>query len=114
MIPQRYVRLLIACLAGLLVLYGIRHPPTALARNAQTGGRSDVVDRWEDLAKILSILESKMGGERLPEKARRKLLELDDAQIKLIASLAERIATAGQTPGADIAFLLIAALLVLS
>ena len=114
MTRKRYVKLFVACLAGLLVLFETWQPPVVLARAARSGGWLDVVTRREDLAKIVSVLESKMEGRKLPEKARRKLLDLDDAQIRLMVSLAERIAAAGQTPGADIAFLLIAALLVLS
>jgi len=72
-----------------------------------------VVNRKADMAKILSVLENKMGGQKLPEKAMDKLFTLSDGQIRLIASLAERIANDGHTGGADIAFLLITALIIL-
>ena len=72
------------------------------------------VNRRADLHKILSVLEMKMGGDPLPGKVKDKLSTLTDGQIRLIASLSGRIADDGHTPGADIAFLLIAALIIFS
>jgi hypothetical protein len=90
---------------------------TALA--AITGPRVQnpsprVVTRWADLGRILAVLEIKMGGHTLPAKVKDKLSTLTDGQIRLIASLSDRIADEGHTPSADIAFLLIAALIILS
>jgi len=72
------------------------------------------VNRKADLSKILSVLEIKMGAHTLPGKVKDKLSTLTDGQIRLIASLSDRIADEGHTPSADIAFLLIAALIILS
>ena len=63
---------------------------------------------------ILKVLENKMGNQKIPQKALDKLLSLSDEQIGLIASLSERIADNTRDVGADVAFLLITALLVWS
>ena len=55
-----------------------------------------------------------MGDQKMPQKALDKLLSLNDEQIGLIASLSERIEDHTRTVGADVAFLLITALLVWS
>jgi hypothetical protein len=71
-------------------------------------------DRGEEISMILKVLENKMGNQKIPQKALDKLLRLSDEQISLIASLSERIADNTRTVGADVAFLLITALLVWS
>ena len=63
---------------------------------------------------ILKVLESKMGNQKIPQKALDKLVGLSDEQFGLISSLSERIADNTQTVGADVAFLLITAILVWS
>ena len=67
-----------------------------------------------DTLKILSVLENKMRDRKLLEKVRDKLNTLDDRQTRLIASLSDRIAYEEKTAGADIAFLLITVLIILS
>ncbi len=66
------------------------------------------------MAKILPVLESKISDQKLLEKAKEKLAAMGDAEIRLIASLCERISGDRGTPDADIAFLLVTALIVLS
>ena len=68
----------------------------------------------EETFKILSVLENKMGDQKLLEKAKGKVFILSDRQISLISSLSERIVSDGHTTGADFAFLLIMVLIVLS
>ena len=90
---------------------------TALAAVASPGVQTPTVravNRRAELHKILSVLEMKMGDDTLPGKVKGKLLTLTDGQIRLIASLSGRIADDGHTPSADIAFLLIAALIIFS
>jgi hypothetical protein len=70
--------------------------------------------RGEDISMILKVLESKMGNQKIPQKALDKLVSLSDEQFGLISSLSERIADNTQTVGADVAFLLITAILVWS
>ena len=67
----------------------------------------------KDQLKILSLLKQKTGDQQLLEKAREKLLSLDEKQTRLITSLSERIKD-GQTAGDDVAYLLIAVLIILS
>jgi len=92
---------------------------SSVALAARTGPRfqnpsTRVVNRRADLGRILAVLELKMEGHTLPGKVKDKLSTLTDGQIRLIASLSDRIADEGHTPSADIAFLLIAALIILS
>lgn len=68
----------------------------------------------EDPYKILEVLEKKMGGEKMSQKARDKLFTLSGDQTRLILSLCERISDDGRSAGADIAYLLIIALILLS
>ncbi len=64
------------------------------------------------MVKILSVLESKLGGYQLPEKAKNKLSILSDEQFIQIASLCDRIANTDAVTG-NLALLLIAALIIL-
>ncbi len=70
--------------------------------------------RGEEISMILKVLEHKMGNQKIPQKALNKLLSLNEEQIGLIASLSQRIADNTQTVGADVAFLMITAILVWS
>ena len=70
--------------------------------------------RGEEISKILKVLENKMGNQKITPKTLDKLHSLSDEQIGLIATLSERIADNSQTVAADVAFLLITALLVWS
>lgn len=71
------------------------------------------LDRGRAVANILSALEITLEGRRLPERAREKLLALEDGQFRVIASLAERAGSAPDTAGAKLALLLITALIIL-
>ncbi len=55
-----------------------------------------------------------MPSHKLSEKARAKLLTLSDRQVRIAASLAERIAEDGHTAVAETAFLLLTVLIILS
>ncbi len=67
----------------------------------------------EDPHKVLDILEKKMGGKKLPPKVQEKLFNLSGNQTHLILSLCERISDDGGSPGADIAYLLVIALILI-
>ena len=71
------------------------------------------IHRQAIVADIRSILDAKLGSADVSTKVQDKLQTLDDRQLRLMASLAERIAAEGNTPGADIALLLLTALVVL-
>jgi len=80
---------------------GDPHPYTFLTREA-------------DMSKIFSVLENRVGNQKLIEKAKDRLFTFSDAQTRLMADLADRITHQGNTAGGDIAFLLITALIILS
>lgn len=73
-----------------------------------------VINREAEMSKILSVLENRIGSQKMIEKAKDRLFTFSDAQTQLMASLADRIANKGNTAGGDIAFLLITALIILS
>lgn len=67
-----------------------------------------------DRARIISVLESRIGNHRLPEHAREKLAAMHEGELRLVATLCDRIATANDRAGTDLALLLATALIVLS
>ena len=74
-------------------------------------------DQKGDISKVLSALGKRTADSSLLKKAEEKLLTLSRTRAHLIASLADRMAEAGganKTVGNDIAFLLIAALIIVS
>jgi hypothetical protein len=81
--------------------YGNYHRDTGIGRKAET-------------EVILSVLEDRIDDPRLLAKTKEKLSILTGEKIHLIASLCNRISADGQTAGADIAFSLVTALIVLS
>jgi hypothetical protein len=62
------------------------------------------------LEKIITVLEGRIRNHTLSEKARNKLAAMNGEELKLVASLCDRMSGAG----ADVAFLLAAALIVLT
>jgi hypothetical protein len=66
-----------------------------------------------DVSKILSVFENRIEDQELLKRTKDKLLTLDQKQIRLIASLSDRVAKEGNTTGSDIAFLLMTALITL-
>ncbi len=67
-----------------------------------------------DVARIVSILEGRIGSHRLPEQAKEKLGRMPEKDLRLVASLCNRLAYAHDRAGTDIALLLAAVLIVLS
>ncbi len=74
----------------------------------------DRMHRETDVLKILSVLEKRTGDQRLLEKARGKLVTLKRSELDLIASLSEQMIKEGKRPGADLVFLLMTALIILT
>jgi hypothetical protein len=68
----------------------------------------------EDSYKIIEVLEKKMDGKKLSHKAREKLFTLPQDQTHLIISLCERISPDEHSAGADFAYLLVVALILVS
>lgn len=64
--------------------------------------------------RILWVLENRMQGHLPQEKAKGKLSKLSSEQIRLLDSLAVRVMKNDRTAAADIAFLLITALIISS
>lgn len=67
-----------------------------------------------DSARIISVLEREIGSRRLPAQAKEKLATMREEDYRLVAALCDRIETANDRAGADLALLLAAALIVLS
>jgi hypothetical protein len=68
----------------------------------------------DTISKILSVLEIRNSDRKILDKAAEKLLAMNRRDIQLISSLCDRISADGGTAGADIAFSLITAMIVLS
>ena len=67
-----------------------------------------------DVSLMISILESRIGSNRIPAHAREKLAAMDEKEFQLVKALCGRISRSGDSPGTDLALLLAAALIVLS
>jgi len=102
---------------GLALVQGfIFLPSTTIAASGKKISDSDsryVLRFSTDVSKILLVLEDRIEDQQLLEKTKDKLLTLDQRQIRLIASLSDRVAKEGNTTGSDIAFLLMTALITL-
>ncbi len=68
----------------------------------------------DTVAKIVSVLEIRSSDRKILDKAAEKLSVMNKRDIQLISSLCDRISVGGDTAGADIAFSLITAMIVLS
>src|SRR5512139_325279 len=104
---KRFVKTVAVGLA--LVQWFIFLPRSSIAaggRNASDPGARYVIGFSADLSNILSVFENRIEDQKLLERTKDKLLTLDQRQLRLIASLSERVAKEGNTAGSDIAFLL--------
>ena len=112
--PKRFVK---TVATGLVLLqWFIFLPSTTIAasgKNAFDSHARDVMGFSADVSKILSVFENRIEDQQLLERTKDKLLTLDQRQLRLIASLSERVANEGNTAGSDIAFLLMTALITL-
>lgn len=91
-------------------------PTAATAKSGKTVPESDppyALSSSAEVSKILWVLENKIEDRRLLERTKDKLLTLDGGQIRLIASLSDRVANGGDTTASNIAFLLMTALIAL-
>ncbi len=85
-----------------------------IRRSAVEEEKKDRMHRETDVLKILSVLEERIGDQRLLEKAKGKLVTLGRSDLDLIASLSEQMIKEGKRPGVDLAFLLVTALIILA
>ena len=88
---------------------GVNIIPVSLHHERQSRMGND-----RDLNKIIKILESRVRNHHLPGKAIQKLVDMKDDDIRLVSSLCDRISDAGDAAGADLAFVLATALIVIS
>jgi hypothetical protein len=70
--------------------------------------------RERKLENIVGVLESRIRNRRLPVKVLHKLSLMSYADFQLVSSLCDRMAKEGDSTGADIAFFLVTALIVVS
>jgi len=111
---KRFVKTVATGLA--LVQWLIFLPSTTIAASGKNASDSDapyVLSFSTDVYKILSVFENRIEDQQLLERTKDKLLTLDQRQIRLIASLSDRVAKEKNTTGSDIAFLLMTALITL-
>lgn len=86
----------------------INQPADALTvRSAEIGHRAMV-------AKIISVLAIRSTDGKALEKATEKLAAMKDSDLRLLSSLCGRIAADRGTAGADLAFSLVTAMIVLA
>lgn len=113
---NKFSSLLIALIFILsVVIVSFPRPSLAVARlDSPKASNHYLVNRKDDISKILSVLEKKTGDQKLGEKAKDKLPILSGEEIRLISSLCERISQDSYSAGADIAFLLITTLIIFS
>ncbi len=81
---------------------------------AGTEGNHFVKSSKDSRERILAVLETKITDAKVIEKASDKLRSLDERELGLMKSLCDRIAADSGSAGADIAFSLMSAMLVLS
>src|SRR5512144_3013047 len=106
--------LLFIMLAGALVMEGVSaaalpakvrplpaHVPTILTTRVHY-----------DVDGIIRVLEQRIGSHRLPEEAKKKLERMPEKDLRLVALLCERLETADNRAGSDLALLLAAVLIV--
>jgi len=84
------------------------NPPVA----SHAGGSADSTETSR--SKILSVLETRTADEKVVAKAAEKLLTLHGRKLRLMASLCDRIEADEGSAGADIAFSIVMALIILS
>ena len=76
--------------------------------------RLSLHERRTDMFKVLSVLEKRINDKDLIEKVRHKLPELSEKRLKIIASLSDRMEGSRRDPKNNVAFLLIATLIIFS
>ena len=83
------------------------------ARGVSNSGTAEIADKTA-ISKIMSVLANRSPGGKALGKAAEKLSAMSNRDLRLISSLCDRISADGGTAGADIAFSLMTAMIVLS
>lgn len=76
--------------------------------------RFSLIEKRTDMFKVLSVLEKRISDSVLLDKVRHKLPELSQERLSMISSLSERMEGSRRKPENDVAFLLIATLIIFS
>ncbi len=95
------------------VVFGDQPAPVTAPAHTDSIGYTEIAGK-DRIAKIVSVLETRRSDRKVIEKAEEKLLTLDEGKLRLMSSLCDRIAGNLDSPGADIAFSLVTAMIVLS
>lgn len=88
---------------------GLSGPAASVSLRAE-----QAVYHHTELRKVLSVVEHRTKNEKVREKMRDKLSAMSDRQLRLAASLCERIAHDDNSARSEIAFSIVTALIVLS
>ena len=110
-------RILKACSLLLLLVTPVWSSPrtTREAEIRQFENRYSHVRSRMEISRTLSFLKGRLENQpSLLEKITKKLSNLNEEQAHLIVSLCDRVNEAGETAGADAAFLLVTVLLIVS
>jgi hypothetical protein len=113
---NRSIQTILICFLSLFFIFFLWNPE-ALAKTDKKWSVDDEyqqIHRETDVMKIMSVLEKRVGDQKLLEKAKEKLSTLRGPEFSLITSLSEQITKEGDRPGVDIAFLLLTALIIFS
>ncbi|NJD57342.1 MAG: hypothetical protein FIA94_13205 [Nitrospirae bacterium] len=95
-------------------------PGNAGSRDVSEGGsvpaqrQYSLLEKRADMFRVLSVLETRIGDSVLLGKVKHKLPELSEKRLKMISSLSDRMEGSKQEPGNNVAFLLIATLIIFS
>jgi hypothetical protein len=86
----------------------VRMPPRA--RETRLSHEGDV----RDVSGIIAVLESRIKNHHVPERVKAKLAAMNDEEIRIISLLCDRMSGTGDKAGADFAFFLLTAVIVMS
>lgn len=101
------VALCILSIGGASATFGYQHAGEIKSGDTEIAG-------GESISKILSLLETRGSDKKVLHKAAEKLLTLPEHQLRMMSSLCDRISGHDDTAGANIAFSLISAMIILS
>jgi len=76
--------------------------------------RYSLIDRSSEMFLVLSVVEKRVGNEKLLKRIRDKLPELSDDRLQMIASFSEKIDADDHSVQTDIAFLILTTLIIFS
>lgn len=100
-------------LAIILFVFFAGGAPKAPAEGHRTARTEKFQNRSTDMVKIRSVLTHKISNKRVLDKAEDKLQAMPAGSLSLMSSLCDRITADDDAPGADIAYSLVTAMIVL-